>query len=457
MGPSLLKKKSLLTVVVFLMTGLVCWPQMGLAGEDRDSGDPTILKKLAERFSLDLRILTYGVTQSPADSSQNPGNNFLQIPHYLGDLELRPDLRLNLEPLDLSAKPRMKLEYRVWEEGSRKGESEWHDDWYVNEWLARWKARENLFLSYGRENLQWGPSFLFSPSNPFFQDNGRRNPYLEVPGMDFGRLVWIPQSSWTVSFIANTDEGLNKRNGPSRYLISPPPPFEKTYSLKVDYTGRENYGSVILSYREDSEYQLGFFGGWTISDAILVYGEGVISKGNEALYPQEDSSPFGASMQKLHQNDVYAVLLIGGSYTFETKGTLTMEYAYYGPGYSSAEADQYYSLRGKAAGAFNSGGLTSALGQQVLGQTAVTGLRLLRKNYALLQYTQTNIRNAIDLTLRWSQNLDDGSFQFTTVVGYSLGNHFELFSVATVSGGSTDAEFRSILDYQWMVGVKYTL
>ena len=141
---------------------------------------------------MDFRALTYGVDQKPANSSQNPSNNFLQMAQYITVLELRPDLRLNLDPLELSAKPRVRLDYSFWREGVRKGESQGDDDWFVNEWLARLKARENLFLSYGRENLQWGPSFLFSPSNPFFQDNGRRNPYLEVPGMDFGRLVWIP-------------------------------------------------------------------------------------------------------------------------------------------------------------------------------------------------------------------------------------------------------------------------
>jgi hypothetical protein len=33
---------------------------------------------------------------------------------------------------------------------------------------ARLRLTECLFVSYGRENLQWGPSALFSPSNPFF-------------------------------------------------------------------------------------------------------------------------------------------------------------------------------------------------------------------------------------------------------------------------------------------------
>ncbi|MDO9350985.1 MAG: hypothetical protein Q7U55_07080 [Deltaproteobacteria bacterium] len=451
-------KNRLFTIVVLLMAGIGCLPETGMAGEDSHTALAVIQKTLAERFSLDFRILTYGIIQEPSNSSQNPKNNFLQIPRYLADLEIRPDLRLKVDPLELSAKPRMRLEYSIWREGHRKGESEWDDDWYINEWLVRWKVRENLFISYGRENLQWGPSFLFSPSNPFFQDNGRRNPYLEVPGMDFGRLVWIPGSSWTISFIANTDEGRNKTASGFPIGFPQGTPFEKTYALKIDYTGRQNYGSIIFSHREDSLNSLGFFGGWTISDAILLYGEGVITQGSKALYPKRDSSPFGASMQKLHQDDstIKPVLLIGGSYTFAASGTLSMEYVYYSPGYSDADTDTYYSLRRRAAGAISSGGLVSALGQKNLGETVNTGLRFLRKNYALFQYTQTNIKNKIDLTLRWTQNLDDGSGQFTGLVTYYLGKHLELFSVGTAMAGGKNTEFGSILDYQWMIGLKYT-
>src|SRR5450759_138059 len=186
--------KKILSVIIFLfIAGWGWWPRV--AGAD-DVGDakPSVIQKFKEGFSADLRVLTYGIIQEPAKSSQNPDNNFLQLPHYTADLEIRPDLRLDLNFLELSAKPRAKLEFRIWEEGSRSGDTQWKSDVYVNEWLARLKARENLFVSYGRENLQWGPSFLFSPSNPFFRDNGRSNPYVEVPGMDFGRLVFIPVS-----------------------------------------------------------------------------------------------------------------------------------------------------------------------------------------------------------------------------------------------------------------------
>jgi hypothetical protein len=443
--------KSLSLAVCIFMANLAWCPFTGLAGSDPDAEPAKTGNNFSERFSMDFRALTYGTLQEPSHSTQNPGNRFLQNPRYLGDLELRPDMRFRLEPLELMAKPRMRLEYSAWA-GTGMGDrgSEWGDDGYVNEWLARLKVRENLFVSYGRENLQWGPSFLFSPSNPFFLDNGRRNPYLEVPGSDFARVVWIPQGSWTLSFIVNTEKGRNKPVGPD--------PFERAYAAKIDYTGRENYASLILSHKERVGNTVGFLGGWTVSDAVLLYAEGAVSEGGRALYPEEGRSPFGASMQQIYKDSVSwkPVILSGGSYTFESKGTLTLEYAYNGQGYNDAQAERYYGLRSRAAGALDSGGLISGLAQMTLGQTAATGLRFLRRNYLLLQYTQSNIQNILDLTLRGTRNLDDGSCQYTALVTCSLGEHLELFSVGTVNGGGEDTEFKSFFDYQWMMGIKYT-
>ena len=435
-----------------------------MAGKGKAEETPAPAEKpvsfLGQHFSYDLRILSFGVVQQPTDSTQNPSNNFLQLQRYIGDGELRPDLRLSLDNLDLSAKPRARLDYNAWEDGSRRGDSEWEHDFFVNEWLARVKVRENLFVSYGRENLQWGPSYLFSPSNPFFQDNGRRNTYLEVPGMDFGRLVWIPGAAWSLSFIANTDPGLNKTTGPGAFLsATPPPPFERTYTIKADYTGREAYASLILSRREDAENVLGFFGGWTVTDAILLYAEGALTQGSIGLYPVEERfSPFGASMEttEKHASTLDPTILLGASYTFESKGILTLEYAYYGPGYNTEDAETYAALRRRGAQSFSLGGPLAGLGMETLGQTAQTDLRFLRRNYAMLQYTQTNIRNNIDLTFRWAQNLDDGSGQLTTLLSYSLGKHVELFCVGTFAAGGKNTEFGSFLDYQVMVGLEYT-
>lgn len=73
---------------------------------------------------------------------------------------------------------------------------------------------------------------------------------------------------------------------------------------------------------------------------------------------------------------------------------------YYAPGYSSDEADWYYRLRKDAADTFTVWGDMGALVAGVLVQADNTGLRFLRRNYAMLQYYQTNIKNVLDMTLR---------------------------------------------------------
>jgi hypothetical protein len=435
--------------LALLFMAVLLWSGTGRADTDTGSGETG--KTFADKFAMEFRVLTYGILQEPTYSTQNMGNNFLRMPRYLGDMELRPDLKLNTDALELMAKPRMRLEYCAWTgSGMREQGSKWDDDWYVNEWLARVKMRENLFVSYGRENLQWGPSFLFSPSNPFFPDNGRRNPYIEVPGSDFARLVWIPESFWTLSFIANMEEGRSKPIAPD--------PFEKIYAAKIDYTGRENYASLIFSHKEHIGNTMGFMGGWTVSDAVLLYSEGVLTKGSRALYPKGDRSFLGSAMQQAYKdsNALKPVLLAGGSYTFETKGTLTLEYAYNGQGYNDSQADEYYALRRSAANIPGSGNIMTGLSQTTLGQTVNTGLKFLRRNYLMLQYIQNNIMNVIDFTVRWTQNLDDASCQFTTLVTYYLGNHMELFSVGSINGGGKNTEFGSAFDYQLMMGIKYT-
>lgn len=444
---------------------------------DAEYADRPYIKQLKGAFSGDLRILTYGVVQDPAKSTQNPNNDPVGLPNYVGNFEVRPDFRFNTKYLDLAFKPRAMFDYRYWKEGQREGEDDWNDEWYVNEWLVRVKALDRLFLSYGRENLQWGPSFLYSPSNPFFFDNGRSNPYMEVAGMDFARVVIVPHMLWTASFIVNTDEGRNA-------LISTDS-FEETYALKVDFTGNQNYASLILS-RKDDDNTLGYFGGWTVSDALLLYSEGSMRQGSDALYPSLKRRSIGQSfwetifspnselrpvldrytslrsayMVKAHEDDsdIYPIALVGGAYTFEKIGTLTLEYMYNAPGYDEDEADLYYSLRGRAAYAYvDMGAFPGLLGQFTLYQTGNTGLRFLRKNYTMLQYYKNNIFNKMDTTLRWTQNIDDGSAQFLGLLSYSLGNHLELFSSGVLNSGKEDSEFGTFIDYQLMFGFKYTL
>ncbi len=158
---------------------------------------------------------------------------------------------------------------------------------------------EALFISYGRENLQWGPAFLISPSNPFIKDNGRDNPKTEVGGLTYARLLWIPYASWSASFIANIDDGAHTFFNP----------FYKKYAVKIDYTGFEKYGSVIFSHEESGHDLVGFFAGWSVSDAMLFYGETSARINDPELSDSMDLE-----------------YLVGISHTFNAGPTLACEY-----------------------------------------------------------------------------------------------------------------------------------
>ena len=447
-------KKNLLLSIIFILLACLLWkPASSISAELREQEETEsskLLEELKEGFEYSIRFLSSGIYQDVSNTSQNPDNNFFQIPRYLTELELRPDFRLNLRRLELSLKPRLNVEFRAWEDGSQKGDDEFNDDLLINEWLGRMRIAEGLFISYGRENLQWGPSYLFSPSNPFFVDNGRSNPKQEVPGMDFARLVWLPGMSWTVSFIANLDQGLQE------FLYYE---FDRIYALKLDYAGQQEYAGLILSHKENDRTRLGAFGGWTASDALLLYGEGVICRGSNALYPKDaDNHPFDASMEAIDDDDssIKGIILTGGSYTLETGPTLTVEYVYNGPGYDDTQAEAYYRLRQEAADAYSLAGSIYDLSRLTLSRTADPKLRFIRRNYLMFQYNHNDIMDVLNMTFCWTQNIDDGSGQFTSIMEYYVGDHTQLFLVGSVNSGGRETEFRTPLESQCMIGLEYT-
>jgi len=68
---------------------------------------------------------------------------------------------------------------------------------------------------------------------------------------------------------------------------------------------------------------------------VLLYIEGNLTEGSNALYPKRNSSILGISMRKIYWDDsaVNPVVLLGGSYTLEKAGTFYLEYLYNGQGY----------------------------------------------------------------------------------------------------------------------------
>ncbi len=431
-----------------VMLVIISNSSISLAEEEIDGFPDQLLGELQDGYKFRMSVLSFAARNKPADSTQNPDNDFLKLNDYSQGIKLRPDASLSFRDLYFSIKPRADLTLEQFHTGTQKGEKSHEHEIYINEYLIQYQTTEDLFSSYGRQFLQWGPSFLCSPSNPFFFDNGKSKPNQEGEGKEFATFLWILDLNWTYSVIINTDDGR-----------SHDPDFEKTYALKTDYSGDTGYASLTLSYQEGDNHKkrIGLFGGLTASDALILYGEAGFQKGSDALYPISDNSPFNYSMNSVEQDDhsIYSTLLAGGTYTFESGSSLTFEYLYNQMGYNNKEAKNYYTLRQNAHDAYHLPNPIAGLARHTLGQTADNGLMFLRQNYFMLQYIENDVFDLLNLTFRWTQCIDDKSVQFVSSVDFYAGDSTRFFTSIVLNHGNHETAFGSILDYQVIIGVEY--
>jgi len=250
---------------------------------------------------------------------------------------------------------------------------------------------------------------LLSPSNPFNANNGKNNPNLEQPGMDYARAVYVASPAITVSLIDNTGKG----------RLDPLNRYRKTRAVKVDYTGDRTFFSLIGSKANGEAERIGGFAGWNVSDALLLHAEGSAGRKSDGTVTDRRDRQ----------------LLAGAAYTLESGPTLTAEYFINKDGCADAPIQVCLQRRG-------------ALLDPVLPLT--------RRRYAMLQYLDTKIAGKLNLTARFIRNLDDNSSQFVVNLEYELGNHWQLYAVPSHYRGAADSEFGSLLHKSLFVGASYT-
>ncbi|GAB3374549.1 hypothetical protein GCM10027514_10150 [Azotobacter armeniacus] len=401
--------------LVFPLAGMAI--QAGAAelpelGEEQMS----LADELASGFYSRINLMAYTLFQETEESTLNP-DNAAEIPRYQWVLNPRADLNLNFRNWEFALKPRFEAIWEKWEDGPRDGDDHDSSELFLTEGWVRYRPIDELTLSFGRENLQWGPSVILSLSNPFTRDNGRNNPRVEVPGLDYYRAIWIPSEAWTVSAIANYGPGRSDdidslTSGQPRFSdgrLSDEDEFEKIYALKLDYTGSSGYASIIHSYRESDQHQTGFFAGWNASDALLLYTEGNVEHEGKSGYQ------------------------VGASYTLEIGPTVNIEYLR-----DNNRCDDEAMIECFQTGQVNSRSV------------------LYRQSYAMIQFTDTTSIRDLEYNVRYLRNLDDESQRFTGILEYDVTDHVQAYFTGNIFTGGDDDEFGTLLRYSVFTGVSYT-
>jgi len=401
-----------------------------------------------ERFTSNVRALLYADVQYPAHSSQNPDNAFLHLYRYSGTLELQPDLFYDGNLVSALFKPRFTSSSRWWEDGVAKGEQNNLSRAFVNEWRVQAMPLSSIFVTFGKEKLLWGPSFLASPSNILFKDTEKVNPMTEVEGKYLARVMYLPTAALTLQAITETqkDDTMPQVNdNPIR-------------TIKADWVGATAAVSLIGYFKHEDRFRFGSYGQVTASDALVLYYDGIVSLETDVLYPVLDpASPLGGTFAKKYDGSgrPFATVTAGGAYTFLGGSTLSMEFLYNGQGYNDATATDYYRLRQNAANHFFDDGAMSGLSRKTLGESLNTGSPFLRRYYLMGQYQVREIKDVLDIMVRYIYGIEERAGQASTILEWRLSDRVQFFNINIVGiKGGKDTEFNAILARSFMAGIE---
>ena len=361
------------------------------------------------------------------DSVLNPDNQLARMADRSAAAELRLNLKLESDSLRVTVRP---ILFARTSHIAYDG-SETENGAYLSQWQLRVRAAEAWNVAVGRDVLNWGPAQFRSPSSPYYFDNGRSDPMRELSGMDSVKLSWTPnrQSSLTLAYVAASGHDAPDDD-----------PWKNSWLVKFDQRGDDWTYALIAANAPDRPAFYGAFGHFTLSDAVMLYGEIGSSSVSPNLESSSDPSvPFAAKKNSSRE----ATALIGASYTFEDGTSLAAEYLHDGHGYTSAQEDAYFE---RAAATRANAGL--ALGLQP---------RLLGRDYLHL-VLQSNVMDEGGFwRLMYTHGFTDSGDELSAYAETVLSRHVTAFVTAVLPHGNAQQEFSSLYRNSVTLGLKFAL
>lgn len=221
---------------------------------------------------IDFDLLSGGVLRAPTESTYNPGNSVFGIERSGCQAELNLDYRMTWRSKHkLVVRPRGRFEYLdikktdpTRSEYRSKGEVDLIET-FGEAWLS-----DQVSLTVGLQNFQWGPAEIIAPSNPLFHfDLAQRSILWRERGRSLIRMNWTPSAVWSHVLMV---EPIN--NGEPSFIaerdFSPKALFKTEVRGKVE---ARDYFGLTGGFEEEARPFGGLYFNWMASDGLAFYAD----------------------------------------------------------------------------------------------------------------------------------------------------------------------------------------
>ncbi len=388
----------------------------------------------------------------PAESELNPDNSLQAIHDRQADSELRPNLRLSADDIQLIARPRIRYQALRTTTNSKTSDITSTTNTEIREAFLQWTLSEQTTFAYGLQNYQWGGAESLSPSNRIFHETAvQRTALFEARGKNLARMNFTVGKSFSTVIMADVEK--NEDDTAFRYGET----WQPSVLIKpeINWNNGADYMGLVVGGRAEGKPWLGeyFSYGVPFIDGITVFADAAHERGDQVWRPIQGSEGRTTDFKQVHSEErkIKTIAAGGMKYDFVGGSIVRVEYILNEPGLSSDERKQ-----AKA-------GLTSLLPQDRavfkdhLAKFLTPGLELPGQRY---WYTSLHMPDFVDFkdlifTVRILHAVNDGSKSVYGNFEYKIGDSGTLALALSGTHGQDDSELRGFSDRSQTLTYRY--